>query len=75
MLLDFEVKMRNGLWRAGENFKKFLKNEEGDTNVISIIIILVIVIGLAAVFKDKIAELLEKLWNAVNKKADDVQNW
>lgn len=42
-----------------------LKNEDGDTNFLSIIIILAIVLVLAITFialKDKIVDLVEKAW-------------
>ena len=47
-----------GLAKAKEGVqsavKKFFQNEQGDTNMISIIIILVIVVGLAIVFRKNI---------------------
>lgn len=45
-------------------FKKFLKSEKGDTNFISILIILGIVILVATTFigfKDKIVDMVEKI--------------
>lgn len=41
--------------------KNLLENEEGDTNFVSIILIIVIVIGLATLFKDTLMELAENV--------------
>lgn len=74
-MLKYEVMVRNGLWRAGENVKEavhnFFTDEEGDTNMISIIIVLVIVVGLAALFRNKIGELVTQMWGKITKSAND----
>lgn len=74
-MLKYEVMVRNSLWRAGENVKeavhKFFTDEEGDTNMISIIIVLVIVVGLAALFRNKIGELVTTMWAKITKSAND----
>ena len=43
-----------------------LRDDRGDTNVISIIIILVVVIGLAVMFKDNVGKLAGGIWNTIN---------
>ena len=48
-----------------------IKNEDGDTNFLSIIIILAIVLVVAVVFislKDQIIDLVEGAWNAFKAK-------
>ena len=75
MLLKIEVMLQNKLWRASEKIKEFMTDEEGDTNVISIIVVLVIVLGLAIVFKDKIKELVDKLWTSVTSNAEKATTW
>lgn len=75
MLLKFEVMFQTKLWRAGEKIKKFMQDEEGDTNIISIIVVLVIVLGLAIVFKDKIKALVETLWASVEGNANKATTW
>lgn len=56
---DLQIK----LWLSGQNAKARLAEERGDTNFISIAIILIVVIGLAIVFitfgKDITAKLVE----------------
>lgn len=56
------VKAKEGVQSA---VKKFFQNEQGDTNMISIIIILVIVVGLAIVFRKNIATIANNLWNKI----------
>ena len=75
MLLKIEVMLQNKLWRASEKIKEFMTDEEGDTNVISIIVVLVIVLGLAIVFKDKIKELVDTLWTSVTENATNAKEW
>lgn len=54
------------IMKEKENLKNFFTDERGDTNFISIAIILVVVIGLAVVFitfGNKITEALSNKWN------------
>jgi len=68
-MLEYEVKMKNGLWRTKENVKNGLKNffttEDGDTNLISIVIVLVIVLALAVIFRKNIATLVNNMWTQI----------
>lgn len=68
-MLDFEVSVRNRLWRASQSVKGAVKNffttEDGDTNFISIIVVLVIVLGLAAVFRTQIGTLVSGWWGKI----------
>lgn len=68
-MLDFEVSVRNRLWRASQSVKGAVKNffttEDGDTNFISIIVVLVIVLGLAAVFRKQIGDLVSGWWGKI----------
>ncbi|MCM1122685.1 MAG: hypothetical protein NC416_08880 [Eubacterium sp.] len=68
-MLDYEVRVMNGLWRMKERTKEavrdFFTTEDGDTNFISIIIVLVIVVALAIVFRKNIANLVNSLWQKI----------
>lgn len=74
-MLDLEVRAVNGMWRMkqriGEAIHNFFTDEEGDTNFISIIIILVIVVGLAVVFRKNIAALVKSMWTSIFKDAKE----
>lgn len=65
MLLKLEVAALVKLHQAKVAFQEFLTDEDGDTNFISVIIILAIICALAIVFRDNIAEIA----NAVFEKA------
>lgn len=71
-MLKYEVMVRNYLWRWKEQAKEavhdFFTDEEGDTNLISIVIVLVIVIGLAALFRDNIKSMVEAMWTDIGGK-------
>lgn len=68
-MLDLEVALYVGAVKAKEMFKDFLTDEKGDTNFISVIIVLCIVCGLAAVFRKNIAEIVNGIWTSVFKDA------
>ena len=42
--------------------KNFIKSEEGDTNIISILVILAVIIALVFLFKGYAADLLAKIF-------------
>ena len=48
-----------------EGVKNFFVDEEGDTNIISIILILVVVIALAVAFRKNIADLADGIWKKI----------
>ncbi len=56
-------KIRTKAFAAKRSFIKLMRNEKGDTNIIAIILILAIVIALAVIFKDKLTELFNKIWD------------
>lgn len=51
-------KLDNLYWRvkfkAMEMVEKFLKDEEGDSNLVSIIVLIVIIIGVSTIFKEQL---------------------
>lgn len=69
-MLDFEVMLKNKVWRVKENVKEFFTTEDGDTNFISIIVVLVIVLGLAALFRKNIGELVSGWWESITNSAN-----
>lgn len=74
-MLEYEVKVSNYLWMTKERVKdavhSFFTDEEGDTNFISIIVVLVIVLGLAVVFRKNIAQLANSMWTKIFTDATD----
>lgn len=57
-------------WKAKNLVKDFFYNEEGDVNIVSMVVLIGIAVLLALVFKEKIKELLEKLFTAISGNAD-----
>ena len=68
-MLSLEVKVMNGLWRAkntvGKAVHDFFVDEEGDTNLISIVLVLVVVLALAVVFRKNIANMVNGMWGKI----------
>ena len=51
--------------------KEFFTNEEGDTNIVSMVVLIGIAVLLAIVFKDAIADLIDKLLESIGNNATD----
>lgn len=51
--------------RAKVGLDDFLRNEEGDVNVVSIVVLIGIAVLLAVYFKDEIAKLLKSLFTTI----------
>lgn len=56
--------MRN----AGHNF---LKDESG-MGVVEIILIIVVLIAMVIIFKEQITDLVNNIWDSINKSADKI---
>lgn len=51
--------------------KKFFTNEDGDTNIVSMVVLIGIAVLLAIVFKDAIAKLIKDLLDAISGNASN----
>lgn len=54
-----------------EEFRRLLRDESG-VGVIEIVLILVVLIGLVAVFKTQINELLTKIFGSISSMSDEI---
>lgn len=57
-------------WKAKEAVKSFFEEERGDSHIIAVILVLVIVVGLALIFRKNIANLLSDLWDNITGTTD-----
>lgn len=77
-MLKYEVMAVNGIWRLKEEAREtvydFFTDERGDTNLISIVVVLVIVMALAVVFRKNIAELVNNMWKSIFSDANSATN-
>ncbi len=64
-------KLDNLYWRMRFRFmgmmEDFLKDEEGDSNLVSIIVVIVIVITVAGIFRDKLMEAVDAIFNKLTE--------
>ena len=58
-------------WRAKEAFESFLEEERGDSHIIAVILVLVVVVGLAVLFRQKISDIVTELWNKITSALGD----
>ena len=62
----------DGMWFvAKKRFMDFLKAEEGEVNIVSIVVLIGIAIALALVFRGQIIRLLNNLFTTINNNATD----
>ncbi len=54
-----------------EEWKAFLEEEDG-IGVVEIILILVVLIGLVLIFKDKITELVKDIFDTISSDSDKI---
>lgn len=45
----------------------FIKNEAGETNLVAILLIIVVTVALVAIFKDKITDLVNTIFDKIGK--------
>ena len=70
------AKMLNGgflMSKLRYSIRNYLKDEDG-AGVIELVLILVVLIGLVLVFKDKIGVLLNNIFRNINSSADAIYN-
>lgn len=51
---------------------KFLYDEEGDVNIITMVILIAIAVALAALFRKNIKELVERLFRSINQHSESL---
>ena len=61
------------LW-AQAKMQRFIRDERGDVNIVSIVVLIGIAVMLAIVFKDAIADLLDSLLETITGNAKDAVN-
>lgn len=67
----FGAFIKRALNAAGLEVKRFAEDESG-VGVIEVVLILVVLIGLVAVFKTQINELLTKIFTSISSMSDDI---
>ena len=51
-------------------FNRFLRDEEGDVNIVSIVVLIGVAVLLAMAFKTQAGTLIDTLFDAIGKNAD-----
>lgn len=74
-LLNFKknVTINNVAQKIKKQISSYIKDENG-AGVIELVLILVVLIGLVLVFKDKIGVLLNNIFTNINSSADAIYN-
>ncbi len=56
--------------RRGVN--SFLKEEEGETNLVAILLIIIVTVALVAIFKSRLTALVDKLFTVIEKSTSGI---
>ncbi len=60
------------LYVATRNWiKSFFEEEQGETNIIAIILLILVVVGLVVIFRTQITNLINSLFGKVNESVED----
>ncbi len=47
----------------------FIKNEDGETNLIALLLIIVVTVALVAIFKERITDIVEQIFDKIEKQS------
>ena len=61
-------------FRAKHKLHEFFRKENGDVNVLSMVILVAIAVMAAVLFKDKIGKLIKGLFDNIDKNAPDLND-
>lgn len=61
------IKTAGAMLMLRKNADEFLKNEDGETNLISILLIIVVTVALVAIFKNRITDIVNDLFDKIGK--------
>lgn len=63
--------INNMVLRAMEKLNDFIHDEEGDVNIVTIVVLIGIAVLLAIVFRDQISNLLNSLFGTIQNSTDN----
>ena len=72
MLTNLYFKATSFLYSCKKKMEELLEDERGEVNIIAIIIILAIALLLAELFKHKIAELCNDIWDSIGSDSEEL---
>lgn len=65
------ISVQNRAIMAGSRMKDRLTNkEEGDSNLVVVLLLIAVAVGLCIIFRSQISSLLSKIFTNVNKQVD-----
>ncbi len=54
-------KMSDAVVGMKENLRNLMNDEKGESHIVAVVLVLVVVVALAAIFKDKITDIVESM--------------
>lgn len=64
--------MNRTLAGVRNNAEGFIRNEDGETNLVAILLIIVVTVALVAIFKDRITDLINTIFDAINEAVEKI---
>lgn len=62
-LILAQLKIKNNIYR-------FFHEEKGGTEIVAILLIIIVLVGIVVIFRNKLGELLDKLFNTITNDVD-----
>lgn len=60
------------LYAVRKQTNEFIRNEDGETNLVAILLIIVVTVGLVAIFKDKLTDVIETIFKRIQSSVKSI---
>lgn len=66
-----QLLLNSVVWKMRMGLRSFLYDEEGDVNIVSIVVLIAIAVMLAVVFKKQISNILSDMFQSISDNAGE----
>lgn len=71
MFMKMDLAFMNAKRKAGEFWDRLLHEEKGASDIVAIMVVIVIILAVAVIFKDQLTELVENVFDQANGWVND----
>ena len=65
-------RVKSLMFKAEQKFRNFVSKENGEVNIVAIVVLIGIAVLLAIIFRGRIEDLINSLFNTIDTNAGDV---
>lgn len=63
--------LKSAAWALGMKAREFCTKEDGDVNIVSIVVLIGIAVALAVIFRRQVGDLINSLFSTINTHAQN----